>query len=453
MNSPIGSLDSKSWHTMFPFILSLFVIGTIAILFWPGYMSPDSIGQLNQGLSGNYSDHHPPMMSFCWRMLHFIYTGSQAYLIFQLFLLLCAICILQTIVKQWGLKCMIALILLIPNIAAYSGAIWKDVSFAYSFLLAAMLLLQSNILRRKLTYSKIVLILLLLIYGVGVKYQAQFVLPVMSLWLGLSMTDTKLNFKAVFIAVIVTAFVFLSVFLFNKTLVPAEKKQYSWQMVKLYDLVGMSLRVEKNLLPEFVTSAKDFSMESVKQRYSSERVDELLRDWYPGAPLSLAKDEKERDLLWVTWAKAVIHYPSAYLSHRFSVWFNMVSKSPIKPLAKLSSLERLPQKIQLLLKHEENGLFRLIRESTRFVLMLPFLFIYIGLGIYLYKHNNLYGLPLIMMNFAGLSLLLVLFIFSMAADLRYIYFSTCFMLFSHPIAFLALQEKWCSNKQRQIVIC
>ncbi len=445
-------LDSKSWRTMFPFILSIFVIGSVAILFWPGYMSPDSIGQLNQGLSGHYSDHHPPMMSFCWRMLHFIYTGSQAYLVFQLFLLLYAICILQTMVKQWGLKCMMALILLMPNIAAYSGAIWKDVSFAYSFLLAAMLLLQSNILR-KLTYSKMVLILLLLIYGVGVKYQAQFVLPVMSLWLGLSITDTKLNCKAILIGMIVTAFVLLSVFFFNKTLVPVERKQHSWQMVKLYDLAGMSLRIEKNLLPAFVTSTENFSMESVKKHYSAERVDELLRDWYPGAPLSLAKDEKERDLLWATWAKAVIRYPSAYLSHRFSVWFNMVSKSPIKPLAQLSSFDHLPQKIQFLLKHEENGLFRLMRESTRFVVMLPFLFIYIGLGIYLYKQNNPYGLPLMMMNFAGLSLLLVLFIFSMAADLRYIYLSTCFLLFSHPIAFLALQQKWSSNTQRQIVIC
>jgi hypothetical protein len=432
------NIENKSWNDIFPFIFSFFVITAIAFLFWPGYMSPDSISQLNQGLTGNYSDHHPPMMSFCWKIFNYIYAGPQIYLIFHLSLLFFSLCILQTIVKQTWLKIVISLIPLIPNIMAYSGALWKDVGFAYSFLLVGMILTKVNVTSQKLTYPKIIIILLFLIYGVGVKYQAQFVLPVMSFWLGLTLADTKLNFKAVLIGIATTIFVLLSVNIFNKTLVPLEKEQHSWQMVKLYDLAGISIRVKKNLFPNFVTSQDIFSMENVKKIYSPERVDELINGWYESAPLTPASNEEERHLLWFTWAEAVLHYPIAYFSHRLSLWLNMISKSPIKPIEQLASFDQIPEKVKVLLKNGGNTVFWLARELSQFSLMLPFLFIYIFLGFYLYRKRNPYGLSLVMLNLTGLSLLLCLFVFSMAADLRYIYLSTCFLFFSHPLALTAL---------------
>jgi len=431
----------KSWNIIFPFILAFLVISAIALLFWPGYMSPDSITQLNQGLTGNYSDHHPPMMSFCWKIFSFIHTGSQVYLLFHLSLLFFSICILQIIVKQRWLKFVIALIPLIPNIISYSGALWKDIGFAYAFLLAGMILTKANITAKKLSYSKIILVLLLLIYGVGVKYQAQFVLPVMCFWLGLTLTKAKLNFKAILLGVIATIFVLLSVSSFNQLLVPIEKEQHSWQMVKLYDLAGISIRVQKNLFPEFVTSQDHFSMESVKKNYSPERVDELINGWHETGPLTLSSNETERNLLCAMWANAVIHYPMAYLSHRLSLWFNMVSKSPIKPLDQLAGFDKIPKKAKFLLENAGNMIFELIRALSRFSLMLPLLLIYIFWGFSLYRRNSPYGLSLLMMNLSALSLLLCLFVFSMAADLRYIYLSTCFLFFSHPIAIAALLER------------
>ncbi len=401
-------------------------------------MSPDSIVQLNQGLTGNYSDHHPLMMSFFWKIFSYIYEGPQMYLLFHLSLLFLSVCILQTVVKQIWLKICIAFIPLIPNIAAYSGALWKDVGFSYSFLLAGMILTKANVACPKLTYPKIIVILLLLIYGVGVKYQAQFVLPIMTLWLGLTLTETKLNFKAVSIGISAAIFVFLSVNIFNNLLIPLEKEKHSWQMVKLYDLAGISTRVEKNVFPDFVTSQDTFSMESVKKIYSSERVDELIKNWYASAPLILARNKEERQLIWSSWKEAVFHHPLAYLSHRFSVWCRMVFKSPIKPIDKLASFDKVPDNVKFLLKNVRDTAFWFVLEISRFSLMLPFLFIYIFWGFYLYHKKSPYGLSLLMMNLAGFSLLLCLFIFSMAADLRYIYLSTCFISFSHPLAISAL---------------
>ncbi len=440
---------NKPENNLFSLILCLLVIIGIGFLFWPGYMSPDSITQLNQGLTGSYSDHHPPMMSFFWRLFSYVHTGPELYLIFHLCLLFFSVYILQTIVKQRWLKYAIALIPLAPAIASYSGALWKDVGFAYAFLLAGTLLTKSNMTGQTLTYPKMILILLLLIYGVGIKYQAQFVLPVMGLWFGLTLTHAKFNLKAILTGTAITMFVLLFVLMFNKTLVPVEKEQHSWQMVKLYDLAGISLRMQKNLFPDFITSDTHFSMEKVKTIYSPERVDELIYNWYESGPFVLTHDEKNLGILWSTWANAVMHHPMAYLSHRFSVWYNMISKSAIKPLEALSNTDKIPSNIKVLLQSSVDIVFWLVQELSRFSWMLPLLLIYLCWGFRLYKRNNPYGLALLMMNLSALSLLLCLFIFSMAADIRYIYLSACFLCFSHLIALAALLDK----QQERTVPC
>ena len=117
----LPNIDTKLWDNILPFVASFIVIGLIAFIFWPGYMSPDSLVQLNQGLTGNYSDHHPPMMSFFWKLFSYIFTGPQTFLIFHMTLLFISVCLLQTLAKPLWLKLVISFLPLVPNIAAYSG--------------------------------------------------------------------------------------------------------------------------------------------------------------------------------------------------------------------------------------------------------------------------------------------------------------------------------------------
>jgi hypothetical protein len=281
-------------------------------------------------------------------------------------------------------------------------------------------------------------VLVLLIYGVGVKYQGQFVVPAMGLWLGVTLSNSKFNLKALIIAIITTSFVILAVLSFNRALVPEEGHRHFWERVKLYDLAGMSVRLDENLFPEFVTSHKIFSMEQVYGLYSPERVDELIIGAHVNASLALTKNDTERDILWWTWASAVVKHPYSYLSHRFSVWFTMISKSPIKTKNQLKSFNNVPERVKFILEKTEKFGFTIARGISRFIIQLPFLFIYVYWGFVLFRRNNPYGLPLMMMNIAGLSLLGCLFVFSMAADLRYIYLTTCMLMFSHPLAIAAL---------------
>ena len=47
--------------------IGVLVVAWVGALFWtftPGLLSPDTLSQYGQGLSGMYSNAHPPMMSW-----------------------------------------------------------------------------------------------------------------------------------------------------------------------------------------------------------------------------------------------------------------------------------------------------------------------------------------------------------------------------------------------------
>lgn len=117
-------------------------------LFWPGGLSADSMTQYAQAKAGLYSDHHPAVMSFVWRYLDKIIEGPASMLVLHLCFFYGAL--------LWGIKSFknskihyIFLFLpLIPGILIYSGKIWKDVGYAYSFSFAAMVLCHAYLKQR-----------------------------------------------------------------------------------------------------------------------------------------------------------------------------------------------------------------------------------------------------------------------------------------------------------------
>ena len=68
----------------------LLVAGWIGcvLLCYPGYLSFDSIEQLGQVRSGNFSDAYAPIMSFVWRLLEWIFAGPFLVLALQMGLFL-----------------------------------------------------------------------------------------------------------------------------------------------------------------------------------------------------------------------------------------------------------------------------------------------------------------------------------------------------------------------------
>ena len=418
-------------------LLALFSLGII-FSYWPGFLSPDSTTQLSQAISGNYSDHHPPMMALYWKLWLWWKVGPEPIFLTYQFLLFGSAFLLLRALKGEGIRWIVPFIPLFPHVLFYSGAIWKDVGFAYTFLFSAMLLLSANISNRKLSIVKSIVIWLLLFYGTGVKYQAIFVLPVMTLWFALTILKDGPLLKKIGLWLSLWISVLFACDLLQKTVVSSVGENHSWQNVKLFDLAGMSVHLDKDLFPEFVKQGPEYTFEKMKETYSPYRVDELIVGWAPGASLRPGETKEQRDILWNTWFQALKDHPTAYLSHRFAVWKTMVSRSPMKFLDDLTNVEALPSQIKYVLSIVGFQLLNFIKEVTYFIYYVPFLLIYFFLGLFNWRKKRQYALPLTMMTGAGIALMAALFVFSMASDLRYIYMTMTFFHFSHPIAWLVI---------------
>ena len=165
------------------------ILVLLVIIFYPGYMSPDSISHLEQGTGvAHLTDWHPPVMTRLWGVLIGITSHISSMLIFQLALIVAAMFMLSIIVyrytcnRAWALSTY--MILLLPNVVNIAGVIWKDVQMAFSLTLAVILIWfiisSKKPLGRTAKYGIIGLALLLILYAGMLRHNALFaVLPIL----------------------------------------------------------------------------------------------------------------------------------------------------------------------------------------------------------------------------------------------------------------------------------
>lgn len=117
-----------------------------------------------------------------------------------------------------------------------------------------------------------------------------------------------------------------------------------------------------------------------------------------------------------------------------------LSKSPIKGISDAASSTEVPQKVfDLLIFLESTGILGFLKTISSFIFWLPIMGIYIVAGVWMLNKSR-YASSLLMLNLTGFALLAVLFVFSMASDVRYIYLTMCFFHASHPLFFMSLKD-------------
>jgi len=110
---------------------------------YPGYMSPDSVQQLEHARSLQYGDWHPPTMSALWTILDAIVAGPAAMLVVQGGLLLLGS--YRLLRRAWAerVAALAALaILWFPPVLAPMAVIWKDAQMAGALVMGTALLLE-----------------------------------------------------------------------------------------------------------------------------------------------------------------------------------------------------------------------------------------------------------------------------------------------------------------------
>jgi hypothetical protein len=165
-----------------PWILCL--MGVVFFLlniyaFYPGFMSNDSLDQLQQSLGDKpLQNWHPPVMAVWWWLLIRVTHLTGSLLIWHVGMLWLALTIFAAwIYRQTGsrkLSAVPVLIGLMPFVVNISGVIWKDVGMAYSLLLASVLLIVARDYVGKVRFGLIIIAFLLMVYAASLRYNSFF---------------------------------------------------------------------------------------------------------------------------------------------------------------------------------------------------------------------------------------------------------------------------------------
>lgn len=418
--------------------LALFLLFIVhLIVLWPGSLTTDSQQQYDAAITGQYSDHHPFIMSFLWRYLDKLYPGPGLMLLTHLGLLYGSTFFLIKSVdhQKWRFSLMVTP--LIPHILCYSGMIWKDVACAYSYMLVLCVLAYLSIRDKKLTFSILLPLLIILAYGTLVKFQAQYLAPIVLAWMTLHRTHYTFK-KSFFQNALVTASIFYGMILSIQHFGPKVEENHSWQLVKLYDLSAIAVHLNEDIFPEF-TKTKTFSIKELHQRFNHKRVDDLV---FSDPILQKGSTEEERQQVWNTWAKEVLKHPLIYLRHRAANLGYVLLSTP-----EFDSISSFINQISTPESMTHKGLYLSAR-------ILGYLFLAHLIGIALsfgYLMLSLVTLgktrsaiPLFFLNATGLAMVFFLYFFSMAGTPRYTYISICLVHASHVFAWI------CWKRRKQI---
>lgn len=437
------SRPSRLWATLESnWTIALFFIFGLAFLinlalFYPGYMSPDSLDQLGQALGViPVNDWHPPIMVFIWSTLIAITGHTSSMLLFQLMIFWLSLGLLAVFIfksTESIKRSLLPLVVgIIPPVIAISGVIWKDVQMAYVLALATVLLLFVSKFKTKKA-SKIIIYTLifgLIIYGALLRYNAIFsVLPIVYVALSNILAKKKAWVRYA-VSLIVVAVIPLTGFIFNHFIVHA-KSENPLSSVMLDDVINI------NSYESLTQTApvKIQGMLTMVKRDCEEKQGRMNSYW-----LCLNDDQRKTvktsgyEDLKSYWILTLLNHPLGYMEYRIETFalFIFVPDRYVYIWQKGIEANTLDQNV----KSPSLG-FALEAYIKGFgyrhlsFLFEPWFWLIVNIAVlYLARKAVLYKKYIMMLSVSSLFYILTYIPVVVAADYRYIYWSVIASLFA-----------------------
>ena len=392
--------------------------------FYPGLMSDDSHGIYASAQAHQYNDHHPPLMAYLWHYLLFIKDGPAMMFLFNMCLLWSTIYILAFRVFKKGLLHILCfLIPFMPQIAVYAGFLWKDIIFTFGYGLLSSILAYHHIHHKRLTFPTSSAFFILLFYCTSVKYQAQFICPIIVYWYVWVQSPFGPS-KRFIAAMVVSLLLTQSIYITNHFLVTehGNGSSHSWQYRNIFDLAGMSVNSHKLLLPPFLIKDQA-TLADIESHYELAWEPLIV---YPHSPLNATSNNDQRAILKKTWIQAISSHPLAYIKHRMHVWGRgILLSSPGKGWFDEKTGPNHPLK-------QLSPLFSLFA----YICLIP---IQIANAVIAYRSLKIeqcraYAQCSLILSIMSATLILMLFVLTLAGVPRYIYFSFFMFFLSCPFA-------------------
>ena len=309
---------------LFPWLVAAsgFLISYFA--YAPGIMTPDGTGQFHQALTRHYNDVHPPVMAWLWTQTNAVVPGPEGFFLVLLTLYWVGFLLLiRNLLRRSMARAIIASILpFSPIFFSVAGMIWQDVLMFDCLLVATGIILgrapgESG--RFPVLAGAIGAVLLVLAcLARWNAFPAVIPLVVLAIWPQPAARAPlrRLIYRLVLCLPVVLLVWAGSAAVLQARVVHAERTGFA-NMLPMWDLIGMSHRLNRNLLPGSWTEQQS---RQITQSCFTPIDDNNLAGsngscWWIHQHIVKDGDWK-LTTLFPLWAQTIARHPGAYLALR-----------------------------------------------------------------------------------------------------------------------------------------
>ena len=156
-------------------IPSIVIYGGVLAAYWPAQMSPDSIEQWRQIVTGEYADAHPLMSTLLYKLAFLVYPAPQAAALLQIFAYSAVTWFFLREMMAWGVPRYIVFITAVlfpafPGNFMLVSTLWKDIPFTIGVILLSTLAAREVRQKLTLTWGSVIAMSLAGILTFGVRH-------------------------------------------------------------------------------------------------------------------------------------------------------------------------------------------------------------------------------------------------------------------------------------------
>lgn len=291
--------------------LALAMAASTSLIFFPGFMSFDSLQQYRQAVGQlPLADAHPTAMTLLWRSLMWIYPNPGTLLIFHQLIYWSAVAIFAIAVARrlWARLLIVVILGLWPPIFINSLHLWKDVGMLACYMLAVAALVAD---KRFPHIGWIVTAALALVYGTAVRHNAILALIPLTVLLASRVTWRSDQFRkrqwrahVSIIAVMVATW-------FGANAITNMHANHVGGLgtILVWDMVAVSIAEGRDLIPAYMPKAEGEIMPQLEQTFSPNanyHSYSVVSPYPPNGTIPLLTD----------WLRLVVDHPIPYFLHR-----------------------------------------------------------------------------------------------------------------------------------------
>jgi hypothetical protein len=298
--------------------------GLTLMIFYPGIMTFDAKFVYEYIAKGELGDWQSPVMTVLWKAIDPIApgAGSMFLLIATSYWLAFGVLAFAVARRSTRAALLLPLLALTPPAFVFVGIIWRDMLFATSWLLAAVIAFATVERTARLRVPAQALAFALCTFGVLLRPNALIAAPILGAYIA---WPTQISWKRtalLFIPAMAGFFALVQVVYYG---VLGATRQHPLQSIMVFDLGGISHFTKQNQFP--VTWSEPEATLLLNGCYQPTEWDIYWR--LAPCDFVMRKVEREEGLfgkpaITEAWARAVLRHPVAYLRHRTAFMGNFL---------------------------------------------------------------------------------------------------------------------------------